>query len=296
MAATHTPSLQSPVPHGREAYSPTTSASCPMFSRFMPQTSHLLSTPILRSPSHWLHRVSVGQRRSLKERRDSSSSGKGTNSSGATALLLNERQPMCPQYQGWSQGFTPRPATSGATSEGEPESLEQEIEDMLNFSQFLDEVTCSILDPNSLQSFRTPTQIGVAHHRSSQSRAPSSKVRPVQEWTRSLHSSLVLDSSETVVRMQEVLSFPVVNMEMDIESTRKEKEPDIDNSRKEKEPETGGPAGDQRDTPQERVGGCSDAHSKLVHETSKSNQALNQEKDSNLQTDAPPCLGHQHGK
>ncbi|KAK2843123.1 hypothetical protein Q7C36_011338 [Tachysurus vachellii] len=119
--------------------------------------------------------------------------------------------------------------------------FEKKIEAKLKFSQFLNEVTCSVLDPESLQAFGLvsqkegtvpilPSSFGNFTHSSSlssqQSTLSSSNLRlngdplpsvweskktntvlPVTQWKKSVPSCKFLDSTETPIRAHEKTIF-----------------------------------------------------------------------------------------
>lgn len=124
-----------------------------------------------------------------------------------------------------SQGTS---AASTASAE-----FEEKIEAKLKFSQFLDEVTCRVLDPECLQSY------GAVRQRESPVACPQTSVtsfshscadgpRFRDSWTKCMPNCKVLDSGDTLRRKQEELAFMEMScrayLETDIDEVRREHE------------------------------------------------------------------------
>lgn len=133
-----------------------------------------------------------------------------------------------------SQGTS---ATSTASSD-----LEQKIEEKLKFSQFLDEVTCRVLDPECLQAFGAPvrqkeppvtcpqtsTPVSSPWFGSSRDSGCDSRDSNVYKWAKCMPSCKILDASETLRRTQEEPPFMETlgrtYLETDIDRVRREDE------------------------------------------------------------------------
>ncbi|KAJ8410356.1 hypothetical protein AAFF_G00203370 [Aldrovandia affinis] len=254
--------------------------SCNLLSPTLQSASPRVQRGNLAEKQSFWQRCSLGERGSLWERvivgqrgtlcdRGSPRKDDSTQSSGAASLpcgsnlrlgeivrtsqdkaqgrgesppLPLQDQKGAERVQGWGQSPTP----SGETSDSEPESLEQEIKDMLRFSHLLDEVTCRILDSDSLQAF-SATMPRVR---------PNEPVWSAPDWARSLPCCVVLDASEALRRI------PGVSGEAYLETN-------IDSTRKEEEPVT---SGVWRETLPEREGRCTDALPEFVPRIPESGQ------------------------
>ncbi|KAL4613115.1 brain-enriched guanylate kinase-associated protein isoform X1 [Arapaima gigas] len=120
--------------------------------------------------------------------------------------------------------------------------LEQKIEAKLKFSQFLDEVTCRVLDPNSLQAF------GAIQRRELPSKCSSTlnstangepwrrnMVHSIYQWNKCLPSCKVLDASEATKAQEEPNVQNTTNkayLETDIDSVRREDQLEVNSPHK----------------------------------------------------------------
>lgn len=113
--------------------------------------------------------------------------------------------------------------------------LDQKIEDKLKFSQFLDEVTCRVLAPGSLEVFgvlrqKDPASLwdeSACTYTSEPRR--SSVVDSVYQWTKSLPSCKILDANNTMRKSKEEQGSQEPGtgrayLETDIDSVRMEDE------------------------------------------------------------------------
>ncbi|KAL1257329.1 hypothetical protein QQF64_010573 [Cirrhinus molitorella] len=136
-----------------------------------------------------------------------------------------------------SQGTS---AASTASSD-----LEQKIEEKLKFSQFLDEVTCRVLDPECLQAFgasvrqkEAPVTCPQTSSLQCLNSAPwfgpswdsacDSRESNMYKWAKCMPSCKILDAGETLRRTQEELPFREAlgrtYLETDIDRVRREDE------------------------------------------------------------------------
>lgn len=119
-----------------------------------------------------------------------------------------------------------------------PSDLEQKIEEKLKFSQFLDEVTCRVLNPECLQAFGAPirqkepqtsslpclnpTPVSSPRFGSS---ACDSRDSNVYKWAKCMPSCKILDTSETLRGTQEEREMlGRTYLETDIDRVRREDE------------------------------------------------------------------------
>lgn len=224
---------------------------CSMVSLQSSLPSHRNPSPSLRSSSQSLHRGNSS---------DDSSWDTNSWSSGATCLLrstikkhgeefhacLANSKPNClkvsgdggesdcmpPKHQEGVEQMLERMDSSHSLSSSQDTSvtstqLEQKIKAKLKFSQFLDEVTCRVLDPGSLDAF------GVFRQRESSNfwgETPVStelKWNNMAQWTNCLPVCKVLNNNK-YMRKQEELSFhepaSKLYLETDIDSVEWERQ------------------------------------------------------------------------
>lgn len=142
-----------------------------------------------------------------------------------------------------------RDSTSSAASTASTD-LEQKIEEKLKFSQFLDEVTCRVLNPECLQAFGAPIRPKeplVTSSLQCLNLTPVSSplsCRPwfassrdsadvlVHKWAKCMPSCKILDTSETLRRTQEESeTLGRTYLETDIDRVRREDEMSSTHSR-----------------------------------------------------------------
>nr|XP_055028510.1 LOW QUALITY PROTEIN: brain-enriched guanylate kinase-associated protein [Misgurnus anguillicaudatus] len=131
------------------------------------------------------------------------------------------------------RSLTSSQGTSGASTISA--ELEEKIEAKLRFSQFLDEVTCRVLDPECLQAFGVVREREVCPQTSLTSVSSThlcmdnpwlSSAR--DSWARYMPSCKILDSSETLRDKQEKIPCREISsrayLETDIDQVRREHE------------------------------------------------------------------------
>nr|XP_021322925.1 uncharacterized protein LOC101883656 isoform X1 [Danio rerio] len=111
--------------------------------------------------------------------------------------------------------------------------LEQEIEEKLKFSQFLDEVTCRVLNPACLQAFGAPIRPSMTSSLQSLSgpwfgSRESQKPVSMSKWSKCMPSCKILDASESLRRTQEQSSLGRTYLETDIDRVRREDEESVE--------------------------------------------------------------------
>lgn len=181
----------------------------------------------------------------------SSSSSAGARAESQEVL---EKVPLASRGESL-QSLTSSQGTSASTV---PTQIEQKIEAKLKFSQFLDEVTCRVLDPGSLQAFgavrqREPAPLPVVTSTTpcqwfnppvepvirDQRRGGTcgNATRSVYQWSKCLPSCKILESSESLRRISDEGSLAEqvgkTYLETDIDSVRCEDELGLSSSHRE---------------------------------------------------------------
>nr|XP_023684162.1 brain-enriched guanylate kinase-associated protein isoform X1 [Paramormyrops kingsleyae]XP_023684163.1 brain-enriched guanylate kinase-associated protein isoform X1 [Paramormyrops kingsleyae] len=259
---------QEDPPHRPPSRISSPSLQSSMISLQSSRASHRSSSPSLRSSSQSLHRGNSSE---------DSSWDTNSWSSGATCLLrstikkhseefhacLANSKPNClkesgdggesdcmpPKHQEGVEQMLERRDSSHSLSSSQDTSvtsaqLEQKIKAKLKFSQFLDEVTCRVLDPSSLEAF------GVFRQRESSNfwgETPVStelKWNNMAQWTNCLPVCKVLNNNK-YMRKQEEPSFQEPASKLYLET-------DIDNVGWERQLEANSPWNKRKASPIKR--------------------------------------------
>lgn len=176
-------------------------------------------------------------------------------SSSSSTGVRAEIQEVLEKVSVTSRGESLQSLTSsqGTAASTVPTQIEQKIEAKLKFSQFLDEVTCRVLDPGSLQAFgavrqREPAPITSPCQWFNQPVEPvirdprrggacGNASRSVYQWSKCLPSCKILDSNESLRRISDegsvVEQAGKTYLETDIDSVRCEDELGLSGSHRE---------------------------------------------------------------
>ncbi|XP_052386255.1 uncharacterized protein LOC127933354 [Carassius gibelio] len=158
------------------------------------------------------------------------------------SVVGSESQEGAEQVDAGRRDSSSSQGTSGASTASS--NLEQKIEEKLKFSQFLDEVTCRVLEPECLQAFGVPirqkeppcpqtsppqclnlTPVSSPWFGSSRDSACNSRDSNVYKWAKCMPSCKILDASETLRRTEEEMEMlGRTYLETDIDRARREDE------------------------------------------------------------------------
>ncbi|KAG5266160.1 hypothetical protein AALO_G00250450 [Alosa alosa] len=174
-------------------------------------------------------------------------------SSSSSMRARAESQEVLEKVPVASRGESLQSLTSsqGTTASAVPTQIEQKIEAKLKFSQFLDEVTCRVLDPGSLQAFgavrqREPAPVTTPCQWFNPTTEPvvrdqrrggtcGNAARSPYQWSKCLPSCKILESSESLRRVSDCSSLMEqvgrTYLETDIDSVRCEDELGLSGSR-----------------------------------------------------------------
>ncbi|KAK9960317.1 hypothetical protein ABG768_010387 [Culter alburnus] len=175
--------------------------------------------------------------------RAGSASQPGGTSDSETGYQNSDSCPGSESQEGEYQAVEDRRDSTSSAASTVSTDLEQKIEEKLKFSQFLDEVTCRVLNPECLQAFGAPVRqkeplvtsslqcLNLTPVSSPLSCRPwfascrDSADVSMYKWAKCMPSCKILDASETLRRTQEESeTLGRTYLETDIDQVRREDE------------------------------------------------------------------------
>lgn len=179
--------------------------------------------------------------------RAESASQPGGTSDSETGYQNSDSCPGSESQEGEEQVALVRRDSTSSTASAASTHLEQKIEEKLKFSQFLNEVTCRVLNPECLQAFgahvrqkeplatsslqclnQTPVSSSLSSSpwfASSRDSLCDSRDSSVHKWAKCMPSCKILDASKTLRRTQEGSgALGRTYLETDIDQVRREDE------------------------------------------------------------------------
>ena len=207
------PSFQSSVPNIRDSSLQSSSSSHQITSP-SPHSASSSEDDSSWDTNSWSSGATCLLRSSIKKHSEEAFQarlGSSSQSSHEDGIDVSCTQSECQEGSEWALRRSDS-LQSLSSSQGIPATstqLDRKIEEKLKFSQFLDEVTCSVMAPGSLEAFGIPWQKDPDslwdESPCTYIREPrrSSVVDTVYQWTKSLPSCKILDASNIMRKSQE---------------------------------------------------------------------------------------------